>query len=244
MLPLSDINPTRRFPIATVILIGINVLVYFVFQAALSEREAYNLALDWAVVPGLLTRGFDGEAALDIVRAMFMHGSITHLGGNMLYLWIFGDNLEDRMGIPLYLGFYFVSGIAATLAQVAIAPDSPVPLLGASGAIAGVLGGYLLMFPGVRVRGLIFLGYFVRLAEISAVWVLGLWFLLQVFNGTMTIGSMAGGGVAWFAHIGGFVTGLSMMWVYLRLMPQPPPTDRRQMLYERHDPRVGRGSWW
>jgi membrane associated rhomboid family serine protease len=244
MLPLQDINPTRRFPIVTLILIAVNVLVYLVFQAPLGDRAGYELALDWAVVPVLITRSFDGEAALDIFRAMFMHGSLVHLGSNMLYLWIFGDNLEDRLGIPLYLGFYFLSGIAATLAQIMIDPQSPIPMLGASGAIAGVLGGYLVLFPGVRVRGLIFFGYFVRLAEISAVWVLGLWFALQLFNGLTSLGMVSGGGVAFFAHIGGFVAGVVLMWLFTRMMPQPPLDKRRQMLYDRYDPREGHGYRW
>jgi membrane associated rhomboid family serine protease len=158
MFPLSDINPTHRFPIATIGLIGINVAVYFLFQATLNEREAYLLAANWAAVPAEISRGIGPEQTLDIFRAMFMHGSLTHLLGNMLYLWIFGDNLEDRLGIPLYLAFYFACGLAATLAQVMVDPASPIPMLGASGAIAGVLGGYLIMFPGVRVRGLVIHG--------------------------------------------------------------------------------------
>ena len=244
MLPLQDINPTRRFPIATLTLIGINVLVYLVYQAPLSDQAAYRLAMEWAVVPAQVTRSFNTEGAIDIFRARFLHGSLAHLLGNMLYLWIFGDNLEDRMGIPLYLGFYFLSGLAATFAQIMVEPASPLPLLGASGAIAGVLGGYLLMFPGVRVRGLIFFGYFARIAEISALWVLGMWFVIQLLNGALSAGMMVGGGVAWFAHIGGFLAGLVMMWVFLRLRPQPPPFQRQQILYHRYDPRQGQGYWW
>ncbi len=244
MLPLRDINPTRRFPIMTLILIATNVIIYVLFQAGQSEREAFQLAVDWAVVPYNLTHGAGSDNLFDIFRAMFMHGSITHLLGNMLYLWIFGDNLEDRMGIPLYLGFYLMSGLAGTLAQVAINPDSQVPMLGASGAIAGVLGGYLLLFPGVRVRGLIFFGYWARMADISAFWVLGFWFALQLFNGVMSLGALAGGGVAFFAHIGGFVAGLVMMWLFMRLMPQPPVQRRQEMLYQRYDPRRGRGHWY
>ena len=120
MLPIKDLNPTKRFPIANITLIAINVLVYFVYQATLDAEASYALALDWAVVPTLITRGLNTEAIIDIIRAMFMHGSIAHLGGNMLYLWIFGDNLEDRLGIPLYLAFYFAAGAVATFAQILI----------------------------------------------------------------------------------------------------------------------------
>lgn len=243
MLPIKDLNPTKRFPIINITLIAINVLVYFVFQAALSAQEAYLLAVDWAVVPAVVLRDFNGEAVLDVFRAMFMHGSLMHLGGNMLYLWIFGDNLEDRLGIPLYLAFYFTAGIAATLAQIGIDPGSAIPMLGASGAIAGVLGGYLVMFPRVRVRGLIFLGRFAQMSDLSAAWVLGFWFILQLIEGFTSLGSMAGGGVAFFAHIGGFIAGVVMMWLYLRANPQPPAEQRRNLMYQRHDPRQGRGDW-
>jgi len=209
MFPLSDINPTHRFPIATIGLIGINVAVYFLFQAALNEREAYLLASNWAAIPAEISRGIGAEQTLDIVRAMFMHGSLTHLLGNMLYLWIFGDNLEDRLGIPLYLAFYFACGLAATLAQVLVDPASPIPMLGASGAIAGVLGGYLIMF-----------------------------------NGGGGAGMLAGGGVAWFAHIGGFLAGVVLIVILMRFVPQPAVPQRREWLYDRYDRRRGGGAWW
>ncbi len=171
---------------------------------------------------------------------MFMHGGWAHLLGNMLYLWIFGDNLEDRMGILLYVGFYFACGFVAALAQVAVDPGSTVPMVGASGAIAGVLGGYLIMFPQVRVRGLIVLGYFIRMVELSAGWVLGMWFLLQLFNGLGSVGMLIGGGVAFFAHIGGFVAGVVLTWLFIRLVPQPPIPERIHMVY-RH---TENNPWW
>ncbi|NPV68739.1 MAG: rhomboid family intramembrane serine protease [Anaerolineae bacterium] len=245
MLPLRDLNPTQRIPIANFTLIAINILVYFLFQAGLSMRESYALAMDWAVVPVTITRaGITPESLLDIVRAMFMHGSIAHLAGNMLYLWIFGDNLEDRMGIPLYLLFYFACGFAATFAQIAIDPASDIPMLGASGAIAGVLGGYLVLFPRVRVRGLIFFGYFARMADLSALWVLGFWFVLQLLEGFASLGSLMGGGVAFFAHIGGFVAGVVLMWLFMLAVPQPPHHERHELLYQRYDARRGRGGWY
>ncbi len=240
MLPLSDINPTRRFPIATVVLIAVNVLVFVIFELPLlgNERAFTNLLRDWAIVPAQL--GVDLESLLDVVRSMFMHGGWAHLLGNMLYLWIFGDNLEDRMGVLLYVGFYFACGFIAALAQVAVDPGSPVPMVGASGAIAGVLGGYLVLFPTVRVRGLILLGYFVRMVELSAVWVLGLWFVLQVFNGLGSVGMLIGGGVAFFAHIGGFVAGVVLTWLFTWLFPQPPASERVYMVY-RH---TENNPWW
>ncbi len=245
MLPLRDINPTQRIPIANFTLIAINILVYFLFQAGLSPEDAYLLAMDWAVVPAIITRsGISPESLADVVRAMFMHGSIAHLAGNMLYLWIFGDNLEDRLGIPLYLLFYFACGAVATIAQIAVDPASDVPMLGASGAIAGVLGGYLVLFPGVRVRGLIFFGYFARMADLSALWVLGFWFVLQVVEGFASLGSLMGGGVAFFAHIGGFVAGLVLMWLFTLVVPQPSHDRRHEMLYRRYDARQGRGGWY
>ncbi len=240
MLPLSDINPTRRFPLATVVLIAINVLVFVIFELPLlgNERAFTSLLRDWAIVPSQL--GFNLESLLDVVRSMFMHGGWAHLLGNMLYLWIFGDNLEDRMGILLYVGFYFACGFAAALAQVAVDPGSNVPMVGASGAIAGVLGGYLVLFPTVRVRGLILLGYFVRMVELSAVWVLGMWFVLQVFNGLGSVGMLIGGGVAFFAHIGGFIAGAVLTWLFTRLFPQPPAPERVYMVY-RH---TENNPWW
>ncbi len=235
MLPLKDLNPTRRVPVLTYGLIAANVLVFFWEQAqsATAIEEAF---LRLALVPANVVQNpLALDTLLDFVRSMFFHGGWVHLLGNMLYLWLFGDNLEDRMGGPLFLLFYFVSGFTASLAQIAIDPTSSIPLIGASGAIAGVLGGYLIMFPGIRVRGIIPLGFFVRIAEWPAWAVLGLWFVLQVFSGVLSLGvsSGAAGGVAFFAHIGGFLVGLALTWLFMRLVRQPPAPQRRQMLYDR-----------
>jgi membrane associated rhomboid family serine protease len=147
---------------------------------------------------------------------MFMHGGLFHIGGNMLYLWIFGNNVEDTLGHIRYLVFYFACGLAAALAQVAVGPDSQVPMVGASGAVSGVLGAYLLLFPHARVTTVIIFGFFWRLARIPAVFVLGFWIVLQVLNGLGSFG--ASGGVAFFAHIGGFVAGMGLLFV---LRPRP-----------------------
>lgn len=235
MLPLKDFNPTRRTPVFTYLLIAINVVVFF-WEQLQSPAELQQAFLRLAVVPAsAIQNPLALDTWLDFVRSMFFHGGWLHLGGNMLYLWLFGDNLEDRMGAPLYLVFYFVSGFVASFAQIAIDPNSTIPLVGASGAIAGVLGGYLIMFPGVRVRGIIPLGFFSRAAEWPAWAVLGLWFVLQLFNGTVSLGVSSGatGGVAFFAHIGGFVVGLVLTWIFMQLVPQPPVPDRRDVLYER-----------
>ena len=233
MIPLKDENPTRRRPYVTYALIAVNVIV-FVSQLGYSPQQLQRVFLEQALVPALVTRSpFSVETFLDFIRSMFFHGGWMHLLGNMLYLWIFGDNIEDRMGRALYLLVYFVSGFVAGLAQILIAPESPIPLVGASGAIAGVLGSYALMFPGVKVRGIILLGYFGRIAEIPALYVLGFWFVIQLFDGLLSLGAAtATGGVAFFAHIGGFIAGLVMTWLFLQI--SPTPIDERQAwLYRR-----------
>jgi membrane associated rhomboid family serine protease len=204
MLPLRDTNPSRRFPVATVTLIAINVLV-FLYQQTISEEEFRSLAL----VPFALTHNFSLEVALTLFSSMFMHAGLLHIGGNMLYLWIFGDNIEDALGWAHYLIFYFLGGIAAALAQVLVTPNTTIPMVGASGAIAGVLGGYLLLYPHARILSAVTLLFFIRLIEVPAYILLGLWFVLQFFSGVATFETAGqSGGVAVFAHIGGFVFGL------------------------------------
>lgn len=235
MLPLKDLNPTRRIPVITYCLIAVNVLV-FLWEQTLSVADLQEQFLNLSVVPAnVLADPFALDTFLDFMRSMFFHGGWAHLLGNMLYLWLFGDNLEDRMGVALYLLFYFMGGFTASFAQIMIDPNSPIPLIGASGAIAGVLGGYLIMFPGVRVRGIIPLGWFSRWAEWPAWAVLGLWFVIQLFNGAVSLGARTGsmGGVAFFAHVGGFITGLILTWIFMKLVPQPPAEQRRDIIYDR-----------
>lgn len=235
MLPLNDINPVRRTPVVTYGLIALNLLVFF-WEVTLSQGALSEFFLRFAIVPSDVIRNpLSLETFMDFVRSMFLHGGWAHLLGNMLYLWLFGDNIEDRMGIPLFLGVYFISGFAAGIAQILVSPVSTVPMIGASGAIAGILGSYLILFPGVRVRGIIPLGWIIRSVEWPAWTVLGLWFVLQLFNGAVSIGVESGatGGVAFFAHIGGFVVGMVLTGIFMLLVPQPPRQQRRDVLYER-----------
>ena len=226
MFPVKDNIPTLRFPLVTVALIALNVVAYFFWQkGGLSlgspGGEAYVCHLvDYAEIPYEVTHpgeqvGQQGCPApeaptwLTLFTAMFMHGGLLHLGGNMLFLWIFGNNVEDSMGRVRYVAFYLAAGLAAAALQIALGPDSTVPNVGASGAIAGVLGGYLLLFPRARVVTLIFIVFFFTIIELPAVLILGFWFVQQVLFGYFDLGSAgAEGGVAYFAHIGGFAFGL------------------------------------
>ncbi len=233
MLPLRDMNPTRRLPVLTYLLIVINVLV-FLWELSLSPPALEAALNTLSVVPANVSRQlFSLETILDISRSMFFHAGWSHLLGNMLYLYLFGDNIEDRLGQVLYLVLYFASGFAAAFAQVAIDPTSPIVLVGASGAIAGVLGSYLVFFPGVRVRGIVPLFYIGMWSEWPAWLVIGLWFGLQLFSGVASLGVETAGGVAFFAHIGGFVLGMLLTWVFMLFIPQPPRDYRQEMLYER-----------
>jgi membrane associated rhomboid family serine protease len=223
MLPLKDLNPTRRVPFVTYALIAVNVVI-FLWEQTQSTDELQRAFLQLSVVPAEVLRNpFAVDTFLDFFRSMFFHGG-----------WLHGDNIEDRLGAVGYLGFYFLSGIAASTAQILIDPDSTIPMIGASGAIAGVLGGYLIMYPQVRVQGIILLGLFSRSANWPAWSVLGLWFVIQLFNGLVSLGvTTISGGVAFFAHIGGFVAGIVMIAIFLLLFPQPPASERREVLYER-----------
>ena len=219
MIPLRDANPTRRRPIVTWILIALCFAVFAIelsVQTGSGARGLDRFFLEYGVVPAELSGagagpgpGGIGGPALTLVTHQFLHGGWIHLGGNMLYLWIFGNNVEDRLGRLGFLVFYLLGGVAAALSQVAIAPGSQTPLVGASGAIAAVLGAYLVLFPGARVLSLIFLGFFYQLLTVPAVVVLVLWFVLQLISGVGSLGPASdGGGVAFFAHIGGFVVGV------------------------------------
>ena len=231
MLPLQDVNPLYRRPYLTWALIGINVLV-FLYQNTLPQRELASFILANGVIPFEVANSFSLDTALDIVRSMFIHGSWSHLFSNMLYLGIFGDNVEDRFGRLFFLLFYLLCGAAAAFTQVLVDPQSMTPMVGASGAIAGVLGAYVVLYPGVRVRGLIFFGFFARIAEVPALFVLGLWFVLQLFNGFLSLGVPFG--IAFFAHVGGFVAGMALCVLFMMLFPQPPAGSRRQWVYDRH----------
>jgi membrane associated rhomboid family serine protease len=244
MLPLRDNIPTARRPVVTYALIAANVLVYFFWQKGgltLGDPSSAHYICqlqDWAAIPKeithpgdqvLIARGCPSDPSaptyLTIFSAMFMHGGLLHLGGNMLFLWIFGNNVEDAMGPVKFLLFYLLAGVAALALQVAIDPSSQVPTLGASGAIAGVLGGYLLLFPRARVVTVIFIVFFFTILELPALLVLGFWFLEQALLGYFDLAQPTGGGggVAYFAHIGGFVFGLAA----IRLFSSRKRVDRQ-----------------
>ncbi len=233
MLPLKDENPTSRTPVLTFAIIIACVAAYFGPQQGLSDRtEAILFNLEYAAIPCEINTGeplseqeidatfVQGDAAacvendsspalfpnkivyLGLITSMFLHGSLMHLGGNMWFLWIFGNNIEDRLGPLPFAAFYLVGGVFATMAHYLVQPSSTVPVVGASGAIAAVMGAYALWFPNAPVRTLVF--YFLR--DISAKWFLGIWFVTQFFTGTNS-------GVAWMAHVGGFVFGAAVALV-------------------------------
>jgi membrane associated rhomboid family serine protease len=206
MIPLRDENPTHRIPFVNYMLIAINVIM-FLWQISLGTNNQavfYRLAL----VPQDVTSAVDLRDLRSIFTSMFMHAGLAHLLGNMLYLWIFGDNVEDVLGHFRYLMFYLVGGFVASFTHIMLNPTSTVPTVGASGAIAATLGAYLLLFPHRRVVTLIPLGFFIQIARIPALFVLGIWFLFQLFEGVLALGMTQLGGVAFWAHIGGFVFGM------------------------------------
>jgi membrane associated rhomboid family serine protease len=210
MIPLRDTVPSFRFPIVTVSLIGVNVLV-FLMEINMSALELEHFFQTWGIIPLRFThaRLQSGGNYFTLLSSMFLHGGWMHIIGNMWSMWIFGDNVEDRMGRGGFLLFYLLSGLTAGAVHVVTNSDSTVPTVGASGAIAGVMGAYLLLFPHSSVVTLVPVFFFMHVVEIPAVFFLGFWFLSQLFSGTLSLaaaGSQAGG-VAWWAHIGGFVVG-------------------------------------
>lgn len=209
MIPIRDDNPTRRVPWVTIAFIALNIAV-FAYELSLEPAGLEAFWLRWAFVPArFLADPFAPSQIVTLFTAMFMHAGWIHVGGNLLYLWIFGNNVEDRFGPVGFIAFYLGSGILAALAQLAAAPGATIPMLGASGAIAGVLGAYLLLFPGASVVTIIPVFIFIEVARVPAYLVIGFWFVLQLGSGLASLGAgAAAGGVAWFAHIGGFCAGL------------------------------------
>ncbi len=207
MIPIRDELRTRTTPVVNYLLIALNVIV-FIFMA-LTPSQSESIVQQYAMIPARVTSHLDFGDVVDIFTSMFMHAGLAHIAGNMLYLWIFGDNVEDAMGHGRYLFFYLLGGVIASVTHILTNPSSSIPTVGASGAIAAVLGAYLILYPGSRVVTLIPLGFFLRLTAVPAVIVLGLWFLLQFVEGLITLGSTADvGGVAVWAHIGGFMAGI------------------------------------
>ena len=219
MIPLRDNLPTRRAPLVTVLLIGINAYAFLkVFWLGSYVGQRYLLY--YGLIPCSLTgscqvsgRAFSPEVTL--ITSMFVHAGFFHFGGNMLYLWIFGNNVEDAMGRIRFLLFYLLCGFGAACAQILMGPASRIPMVGASGAISGVLGAYLFLFPHARVLTLIPIFFFIQVVEIRAVFVLGFWIVIQLLNGFLTF-SQDSGGVAWFAHIGGFAAGCILVGFFKR----------------------------
>lgn len=267
LFPLYDLNPHRRFPLLTLLIIAANIAV-MAWSSTLSEREQSIVALQYGFVPARLTNLGKGPAvaapvlAIDNFRGrpvqiamrqlstapadvyatflttMFLHGGWGHLLMNMWMLWIFGNNIEDRLGSIMFVVFYLMGGILATLAFWASDPNGLMPVIGASGAVAAVLGGYAITFPTAKVRTLIFL-FIITIVDIPALVLLGIWFILQVFSGLMGLWGIALEPVAFWAHIGGFVSGMILMPV-LTLGAAPPGTDWRKEsdeMFQFNDPR-------
>ena len=253
MFPLKDNIPTARTALVTIAFIAINVFVYFVLQTkgGIFSGPSDSGVVDYGAIPYEITHpgkhcdiagqaiacegqpGVSGTASdqpptiLTLFSSMFMHGSILHIGGNMLFLWIFGNNVEDSMGRVKFVAFYLLGGLVAILGQTLIDPNAAVPTVGASGAVAGVLGGYILLYPRARVVTLIFIVFFFTILELPAMLILGFWFLQQVAFGYFDLANPAGGGggVAYFAHIGGFVFGLLAIKLFASRTKDysPPP---------------------
>ncbi len=219
MIPIRDENPTRRKPVITVSLIAANIAIFF-YQLTLNSDAAVDFVMNYGAIPAVVAYDFGALPApplswITLVTSMFLHGGILHLAGNMLYLWIFGKNIEDHLGHFRFIIFYLLCGVAAAFAHTVVFHDSLVPMIGASGAISGVLGAYAITYPRARIVVLVWLIIIFKFIRIPAIIFLGLWFFLQIHGG---FGSFGGEpeGIAWFAHIGGFVAGILFVRV-LRL---------------------------
>jgi membrane associated rhomboid family serine protease len=243
MFPISDDNPRIETPMVTWSIIAVCVLVFF-WQLSLGTNGGEIAIYEFGMIPARLFGAAELDPELVVVPAwstvftsMFMHGGWMHLGFNMLFLWIFGDNVEDSMGHARYLIFYLACGTAAALAQAVVNPDSTVPMVGASGAISGVLGAYLLLHPHATIRTVIFLGLFVTMMHLPALIVLGLWFLMQLVSAALS--NSGAPGVAFWAHVGGFVAGMALVPFFKkRGVPLLQPSHHRAFQIERR-----RGPW-
>lgn len=214
MIPIRDNNPTRETPVVNYMLIAANVLV-LLWMFFMPESALVTMVNKYAMVPAHFADGVTLADMMTIFTSMFMHAGLAHIGGNMIYLWIFGDNVEDRLGHGRYLFFYLVGGVVASLTHLFTNWGSDLPTVGASGAIAAVLGAYLVLYPASRVETWVPFGRFYHLTVLPAVVVLGLWFVLQLFDGVLAMGGADVGGVAVWAHVGGFVAGM----VIAKLLP-------------------------
>ncbi|MEJ2695227.1 MAG: rhomboid family intramembrane serine protease [Candidatus Sulfobium sp.] len=216
MIPYKDDNPVRTVPFVTYLIMGVNVAV-FILQFV-SGNDAGRMAHVYGAIPkNILTFGSDQAIppSLTVFTSMFMHGGLLHISGNMLYLWIFGNNIEDVLGHMRFFLFYLVSGVISAYAYALTVPSSTVPMIGASGAISGILGAYILLFPRARVHTVVFLGFFVQIIRIPALIVIGFWAIIQVVSGLLIHAGPNQGGIAWFAHMGGFLAGLLTIKLWL-----------------------------
>jgi membrane associated rhomboid family serine protease len=224
MIPIRDHNPSNRTPFVTYALIAANVGAFFMYAQYMSDARTFLMFLEeWALIPARLA---EGEGYETVLSSMFIHAGLLHLGGNMLFLWIFGNNIEDLLGRVRFLALYLGSGVAAALAQGLIAPESPIPMIGASGAVAGVLGAYLLTYPHANVHVFVWIVILFWVVTVPAWLLLGMWFAMQLFSGLATAPGEPG--VAFWAHVGGFVAGV-VLFLVLRprgvalLQPQKTP---------------------
>ncbi|MBX3146865.1 MAG: rhomboid family intramembrane serine protease [Gemmatimonadales bacterium] len=228
MFPYKDENPTLRTPVVTYLLIGLNLASWFLLQGLGSEPALSASVCELGLIPGeVLGRvpagvpipmgawscETDGVGWITVLSSMFLHGGWFHLLGNMWFLWVFGNNVEDSMGRARFLLFYLATGAAAAAAQIGVNPGSVIPMVGASGAISGVMGAYIVLYPRVRVHMLVFLGIFITRVAVPAVFMLGYWFLLQLVGGIPAL-AREGGGVAFWAHAGGFVAGMVLVFLF------------------------------
>jgi membrane associated rhomboid family serine protease len=216
MIPLRDSARSRSTPVIVYGLIVANIAAFVYAQGFGSQAALMGFYETYGAVPRAVLAGPWPGAWVGLMTSMFLHGSWMHLGSNMLYLWVFGDNIEDAMGHVPFLAFYLLAGVLAGMAHIVTNAASEVPLVGASGAIAGVLGAYLILYPRARILSVIFIVFFVRLIELPASLVLGLWFLLQVFQGIATLAAPGVETVAWWAHIGGFAAGALLVRLFAR----------------------------
>jgi membrane associated rhomboid family serine protease len=237
LIPIRDDVPSRKYPIVTASIVAANVLV-FIYELLLGENLK-GFFQQYAVIParyfseayvgldGAVHRVTNEERILPLFTSTFMHGGWLHLIGNMIYLWIFGDNVEDRMGRVRYLAFYVLCGLSASLTHIWMNPQSNVPSLGASGAIAGVLGAYLLLYPHARVVVLVPILFFIDIIEVPAIFFLGFWFLQQLLYGMLSLGAESAqtSGVAWWAHIGGFAGGALLVRLFAQDKFKPKARD-------------------
>jgi membrane associated rhomboid family serine protease len=217
MIPYKDDNPTTHFPIITILLIAINTLI-FLYQIA-SGPDSRTMIYSYGAIPYELFHGKEGigpSTTVTLLTSMFLHGGFIHLAGNMLYLWIFGNNIEDKLGIFRFILFYILCGVIAAYTHAISEPSSMIPMIGASGAISGILGAYLILFPRARIHTLIFFGFFIQVIKVPAIIVIGFWIIIQFINGILSKGLYAGGGVAWFAHIGGFFAGVLLIKLFIK----------------------------